>query len=308
MAQLDDTARNLPQEGRVRRLKVLAVALRWNHAGTRANHFVEEEVVKDPITAYDHNIPLVDGHTVNGAAPLDDFIGDPVIEVRIDAVIYAAKLQGALGVAVDALHLSVEDYTKLPGAVILPEDKHFTVTYGENSDHGMQLAVDPGAVVQHSKCNGCGTHALSGSVSLLHQRDGPSVRPLQAPLAVWNQLCVCDALTSLQQLVRQLRGVDAKLLYLRDTVSHTEDHGRDHGSIGISVPRLCLLWMSLLVGAGTETEGLVLVVLLSQVFFPSLQVVQVLALARSAHEKGGRPAKRSFHHLQDPSPLRTAMT
>mmetsp|Transcript_2321 Transcript_2321/g.6836 ORF Transcript_2321/g.6836 Transcript_2321/m.6836 type:complete len:381 (+) Transcript_2321:198-1340(+) len=296
VAGLDDRPRDLAEQGGVRGHEGLAVSVWWDHVGANRSHLLSEEVVEDAITAYDHEVPFVDRDAVYSAAPLNDLICDPLIEVRINSVIYAAELQGALTMAVDALHLRPEAHAKLACDVVLPEDENLTITYGEHRNHGVQFAVDACAVVQDGEGHGRGAHALRGVVGLSHQRNRSTVRPTQPATLVWNQLGIRHALASLQELVRQLRGVNAKLFHLRDAVRNAQYHGRDDRGVRIAVARLRLLRMSLLVSSSTEAQGLVFVVLLRQVLLPPLEVVQVLALARGAHEESGGAAKCTFHH------------
>mmetsp|Transcript_54296 Transcript_54296/g.126422 ORF Transcript_54296/g.126422 Transcript_54296/m.126422 type:complete len:216 (-) Transcript_54296:352-999(-) len=215
MAQLDDTARNLPQEGRVRRLKVLAVALRWNHAGTRANHFVEEEVVKDPIAAQDQDVTLIGGDTVDCTPLLYDLQRNGLIEVLIDAPIYSCKLQRRLHVEVDALHFRVKDRLKLAlPSVSPPEHQQLAVTDGEHSDHGVQLAMNLCAIVQCRQKH-CGrAKALCGFVGLLEQGDGPPVGILRRDSHVRHELRHGQLFASLEQLVGQQRRIHVELLQL----------------------------------------------------------------------------------------------
>mmetsp|Transcript_16056 Transcript_16056/g.44175 ORF Transcript_16056/g.44175 Transcript_16056/m.44175 type:complete len:226 (+) Transcript_16056:601-1278(+) len=225
---------------------------------------------------------------MHSAAPLDDLDRDALVELFVEPVIDAADLQRALRMTIDALHLCVEDRLQLG---LKPhqssQDEELAITDGEHRDHGVQLAVDPRAVVEDRKEGRGGAECLRGLVSLPHQRDRAHVRPLHRVHPVRNELRHCKLLAGLEQLSRQLRRIQAVLLDLRHAVSHAQEHGGHQGDIGVPVAFSCLLRVSLLVGIRAVAQGLVLLVLLRQVLLPPLQLVQVVALPLTAHKEGG---------------------
>ena len=133
----------------------------------------------------------------------------------------------------------------------------------------------------------------------------------------------------MKELIWKHRCINAKILNLRDAIRHTENHWHGQTSIrvlrangdeekmqswlfggnafpknatsqaGPVLPVLMTLlgfhWMSFLIGTGIEAQRFVLVICLSQLLLPSLELVQVLPLPLRTHQEGGR-AQHAIRH------------
>mmetsp|Transcript_56485 Transcript_56485/g.145438 ORF Transcript_56485/g.145438 Transcript_56485/m.145438 type:complete len:298 (-) Transcript_56485:2-895(-) len=260
------------------------------------NDLIEEEVVEDTVAAQDDDVALVSGHAVHGAAPLNDLDRHALIKVRVHPVVDPADLQWALRVAVDALHLRVEDYLEAPHVLVAPQHEDLAVADGEHRDHGVQLAMDHGAVVHDREQRRRGPHGLRRLVRGPHEWDWALVGAiLRGRALVRNQLRHGELLACLHQLLRQLRRVQAVLRDLRHAVGHAHEHRRHQRHIRVDVAAHGLQRVRLLVLSCAEAERFVLLVLLGQVLLAPLQVLEVGPLPLRAHQERGRPAQAPLH-------------
>mmetsp|Transcript_55686 Transcript_55686/g.97215 ORF Transcript_55686/g.97215 Transcript_55686/m.97215 type:complete len:200 (-) Transcript_55686:365-964(-) len=183
--------------------------IHWFELLTRSNWFaqhliadghnlIHEQVVKDPISAEDHNVTLVSRHAMYCTAALDDLDHCVLREVGVNRVIHSSELEWALRVAVDTLHLRVENRqeTAFLGAA---QHENLTITDRADGDHGVQLAVDLRAVVHDGSQNCRGTEAAGALVSLSQQGDGAKIL---LRLLSREQLLNGKLLHAIEQLVR----------------------------------------------------------------------------------------------------------
>mmetsp|Transcript_64692 Transcript_64692/g.89518 ORF Transcript_64692/g.89518 Transcript_64692/m.89518 type:complete len:259 (+) Transcript_64692:655-1431(+) len=256
---------------------------RRQHLVANTDDLVKEQVVEDAVATANNNVALVHRYAVHSAAALYDLDGNALVKVRVHAVVQTGHLQWALRVPVNALHLGVEhDLEVALAAMQLAEDEQLAVPDGEHGNHRVQLAVDPGAVVQDREADRGRAVALGRLEGVPHQGDGPAVG-VQGPRAIRHQLRHGELLAGCQQLDRQLRGVHAELLDLRDAVGHAQQHGGQHRRVSVAVALGCLQRVRLLVSAGIEGERLVLLVLFREVLFSPLELIQDAPLLLRAH-------------------------
>ena len=120
------------------------VSLAWRKHGIGQLHdFVQVEVVKHPVTAHDDNVTLIGRDAVDGTAPLYHLDCERLVKVWINPGIHPSKLQRGLGMAIDSLHLGVaHNLKRLPGSLHPAQHDELAVSYGDDCDHGVQLAMN----------------------------------------------------------------------------------------------------------------------------------------------------------------------
>mmetsp|Transcript_124704 Transcript_124704/g.347279 ORF Transcript_124704/g.347279 Transcript_124704/m.347279 type:complete len:215 (+) Transcript_124704:453-1097(+) len=214
MRVLDNALCYLAQKGRRQRSE-LGLLAGPEDLVADLHYLIKEEVVEDAIAAQDQDVALVRRDAMHRAALLDDFQRNGLVEILIDPAVHAGQLQRCLHVEVNTLHLRVEDCLQfaLP-AVGPPKHQQLAVADGEHSDHWVQLAVDPGAVVQRGEQHSGGAETLGGLVCLLEQRDGPPVGVLWRNGHVWHELVHRQLFASLQELIGQEGWVHVEFLQL----------------------------------------------------------------------------------------------
>mmetsp|Transcript_19267 Transcript_19267/g.54622 ORF Transcript_19267/g.54622 Transcript_19267/m.54622 type:complete len:469 (-) Transcript_19267:15-1421(-) len=295
VALRDDAHRDLlEQRGRCGH-ELPALAPRGQHLVADVDDLFQEEVVEDTIAPHHDDIALVDRDAVYSAALLDHLDGYFFVEVGVYPIVKTTKLQWALRVTIDALHLGMEDCLEELLALQTAQHEQLAVPHREHGDHRMELPVDPGAVVQDGQERRRGPVALRGLVGIPHQGDGTPVRAVQLRALVREELCHRELLAAPQELVGELRRIEAEVLYLRDAVGDAQHHGRDQGRVRVPVAGLRLQRVGLLVRAGVEAEGLVLLVLLGQVLLVPPQLLEVVLLPLGAYQEGRGAPEAALH-------------
>mmetsp|Transcript_20498 Transcript_20498/g.58027 ORF Transcript_20498/g.58027 Transcript_20498/m.58027 type:complete len:264 (-) Transcript_20498:2-793(-) len=225
---------------------------------------------------------------MHGAASLDDLDGDAVMERWVDPAVHPRQLQRRLDVPVDTLHLRLKDGLQAAALPVdAPEDQQLAIPDGDDGDHGVQLAVDPRAVVEHGQDQGRRAQDRRGAFErLAHQRYGTSVRALPA---AGPELVLREDLASPQQVLRQQRGVNAIVLDLGDTVRDAQHARGRQGHVRVLPSPGCFDRVRLLVRRAVEAERLVLGVQLRQLLLPALERRQAVKLVARLREEGARP-------------------
>mmetsp|Transcript_60905 Transcript_60905/g.157467 ORF Transcript_60905/g.157467 Transcript_60905/m.157467 type:complete len:310 (-) Transcript_60905:123-1052(-) len=263
---------------------------RPQHVVDDVSDLVGEEVVENAVAAHDHDVPLIGGDHVESGALLYDLDRDTVVEIGVDPAIHACQLQRRLQVPVDTLHLRLKDRrqrTVVP--VQSPEHQQFAISDGDDRHHWVQLAMYPRAVIHDGKDNCQRAQGSSGLERSSQQRYGAKVGILIWQLSIRYQLVHGELLTSLEDVGRQDRGIDAEVLDLRDAVRDSQDHGCRQRHVRILMAVRRLRRVRELEGAGVEAERLVFVVRLRQVLLLAMEFRQVRPLPLRANEEGVRP-------------------
>merc|ERR1719343_1775899 len=100
--------------------------------------------------------------------------------------------------------------------------------------------MDARAVVQDGQKRCGGPVTLRGLVGVPHQRDGALVRALQLRAPIRDELCHRELLAASEQLVGELRRVEAEVLYLRNAVGDAKQHWGDQGRVRVPVAAMRL--------------------------------------------------------------------
>jgi len=225
------------------------------------------------------------------AAPGDDIVRDAFVEVGINAVIHSCHLQWRLCVAIDSLHLGVENQFERVVPTFGPaKDKELAIADRKDCDHRVQFAMNAGAVVHDTEKDGRGTKTLGGVESTQHHRNWADVG--LSVLCVWSKLLQRYLVACVEKLVRKLRGVDAKVLDLRDAVGDTEHHWRDQRRVCISTTLARLSGMSFLVRPSVEAQWLIPSVLLIEMLIATDECIEIFGLLHAFHDEG-----RSAHEV-----------
>mmetsp|Transcript_62454 Transcript_62454/g.162301 ORF Transcript_62454/g.162301 Transcript_62454/m.162301 type:complete len:239 (-) Transcript_62454:336-1052(-) len=121
-------------------------------------YLIGEEIVENPVAAHDHQVPLVGRDAMHPTSPFDHLHSDAVVEVWVNILANSGYLQRGLHVAIDALHLGLEDLLEprfRNRDLCSAQHDQLTVAHGYDRDHGMRLAVNLGAVVQQREHRSC---------------------------------------------------------------------------------------------------------------------------------------------------------
>mmetsp|Transcript_20639 Transcript_20639/g.52693 ORF Transcript_20639/g.52693 Transcript_20639/m.52693 type:complete len:251 (+) Transcript_20639:907-1659(+) len=227
---------------------------------------------------------------MHGASPLDHLDGDLVDKVLVYPFIHSRQLERRLGVPIDALHLRVAyGLQATPSALEPPQDEQLAITNRDDGHHRVPLAMYPRAVIHDGKDNCQRAQGSSGLERSSQQRYGAKVGILIWQLSIRYQLVHGELLTSLEDVGRQDRGIDAEVLDLRDAVRDSQDHGCRQRHVRILMAVRRLRRVRELEGAGVEAERLVFVVRLRQVLLLAMEFRQVRPLPLRANEEGVRP-------------------
>mmetsp|Transcript_102573 Transcript_102573/g.257044 ORF Transcript_102573/g.257044 Transcript_102573/m.257044 type:complete len:313 (-) Transcript_102573:71-1009(-) len=299
MAGLDNPTGNLGEE-RLFSGDEFAAWLPVEELIANINNLIKEEIVKNTIRTHHNDVALIGRHAMHSTSTLDHLDRHSLVEVGVDTIINSANLEWALRIAIDALHLRVEDgfqvcFVRVDLALQVAEDKNLAVANGEHCNHWVQLAMDDRAIIQYSEQRRRGTQCLGGFISLPHQRDRTPVEALWHLHVLRHQLLHRELLASLEQLLRQFRRVQTIFCNLGDAVGDADEHGGNERDVRINVAFCCLSRVGLLVGTCIEAKGLVLLVLLRQVLLSAVQLLEVVPLPLRTHKEGWGATERTLH-------------